>query len=157
MLAGGAIAHASRRQHCISMSTCEAELIALADCASELLYIIGLLRFLGHEIDEAIEVYPDNKAAYDLCHRFNSAQNSRHIDRKLFKMRELRGLGVMTVAHVPTAENPADLFTKVLNKQPFEKHRKFVHNLSGDTGADYARRAKSIERRAAARATAGAP
>jgi len=32
MLAGGAIAHASRRQHCISMSTCEAELIALADC-----------------------------------------------------------------------------------------------------------------------------
>jgi hypothetical protein len=149
MLAGGAIAHASRRQHCISMSTCEAELIALADCAIELLYIIGLLLFLGHEIDEAIEVYTDNKAAYDLCHRFNSAQNSRHIDRKLFKMRELRGLGVVTVAHVPTAENPADLFTKVLDKQPFDKHRKTVHNLSGDTGTNYARRAKSIERRAA--------
>jgi len=48
-------------------------------------------------------------------------------------MRELRGLAVMTVAHVPTAENPADLFTKVLDKQPFEKHRKFVHNLLGDT------------------------
>jgi len=80
----------------------------------------------------------------------------RHIDRKLFKMRELRGLGVVTVAHVPTAENPADLFTKVLDKQPFDKHRKFVHNLSGDTGADYARRAKSIERRAAAQTTAGA-
>jgi hypothetical protein len=156
MLAGGAIAHASRRQHCISMSTCEAELIALADCAIELLYIIGLLRFLGHEIDEAIEVYTDNKAAYDLCHRFNSAQNSRHIDRKLFKMRELRGLGVVTVAHVPTAENPADLFTKVLDKQPFDKHRKFVHNLLGDTGADYARRVKSVERRAVARGKATA-
>ena len=76
MLAGGALTHASRRQHCISMSTCEAEVIALADCAIELLYIISLLRFLGHEIDEAIEVYTDNKAAYDLCHRFNSAQNS---------------------------------------------------------------------------------
>jgi len=65
MLAGGALTHASRRQHCISMSTCEAEVIALADCAIELLYIIGLLRLLGHEIDEAIEVYTDNKAAYD--------------------------------------------------------------------------------------------
>jgi len=114
MLAGGAIAHASRRQHCISMSTCETELIAiaLADCAIKLLYITGLLRFLGHEIDEAIEVYTDNKAADDLCHRFNSAQNSRHIDRNLFNMRELRGLSVVTVAHVPTAEDPADLFTK---------------------------------------------
>jgi len=156
MLSGGAIAHASRRQHCISMSTCEAELIALADCAIKLLYIISLLRFLGHEIDEAIEVYTDNKAAYDPCHRFNSAQNSGHIDCKLSKMRELHGLGVTTVAHVPTAENPANLFTKVLDKQPFEKHRKFVHNLSGDTGAHYARRAKSIERRAMARTTAGA-
>ena len=85
-----------------------------SSCCS--LYIIGLLRFLGHKIDEAIEVYTattSNKAAYDLCsHRFNSAQNSRHIDGKLFKMRELRGLGVVTVAHVPTAENPADLVTK---------------------------------------------
>jgi len=138
------------------MSTCEAELIALADCAIKLLYIIGLLRFLGHEIDEAIEVFTDNKAAYDLCHRFNSAQNSRHIDCKFFKMRELCGLGVVTVAHVPTAENLADLFTKVLDKQPFDKHRKFVHNLSGDTGASYARRAKSIEWHAAAQTTAGA-
>jgi len=125
------------------VSTCEAELIALADCAIKLLYIISLLRLLGHEIDEAIEVYTNNKAAHDLCHRFNSSQNSRHINRKLFKMRELRGLGVVTVARAPTAENPADIFTKVLDKQPFDKHRKFVHNLSGDTGANYACRAKS--------------
>jgi len=133
MPAGGAIAHASRRQHCISMSTCKAELIALADCSIKLLYIIGLLWFLGHEIDEAIEVYTDNKAVYDLCHRFNSAQELRHINRKLFKMRKLRGLGVITVAHVPTAENPADLFTKVLDKQPFDERRKFVHTTSRAT------------------------
>jgi len=99
MLAGGGITHTSRRQHCNSMSTCEAELIALADCAIKPLYIIGLLRFLGHEIDEAIEVYTDNKAAYDFCHRFNSAQNSRHIDRELFKMRELRGRNRRARAH----------------------------------------------------------
>ena len=133
-LAGAAIAHVSRRQHCIAMSTCEAELIALADCAIELLYIIGLLEFLGHTQAEPIEVFTDNKAAYDLCHRFTSAQNSRHIDRKLFKMRELRGNGLVTVSHIPTESNPADLFTKVLDKQPFEKHRKFVMNLPGDAG-----------------------
>ena len=57
-----------------------------------------------------------------------SCTHSRHIDRKLFKMRELRGKGVVTVKYVPTGDNTADLFTKVLNRQPFEKHRKSVFN-----------------------------
>jgi hypothetical protein len=54
-----------------------------------------------------------------------------------------------TVRDGHDAENPAYLFARV-----FDKHRKFVRNLSGDTGADYARRAKSVERRAAARGKA---
>ena len=82
----------------------------------------------------------DSKAAYDLCHRFTSAQHSRHVDRKLFKMRELRGAGMVVVRHIPGDTNPADLFTKILSKQPFEKHRKFVMNLAGDTGIEHARR-----------------
>ena len=43
-------------------------------------------------------------------------------------MRELRGAGRVTVKYVPTGDNTADLFTKVLNRQPFEKHRKSVFN-----------------------------
>ena len=62
------------------------------------------------------------------CHRFTSAANSLHIDRKLFKMRELRGAGRVVVDLLPTEDNPADLFTKVLNRAPFEKHRKTVMN-----------------------------
>ena len=46
-------------------------------------------------------------------------------------MRELRGAGVVTVKYVPTDENTADLFTKILSRQPFEKHRKTVLNLPG--------------------------
>ena len=68
------------------MSTTEAELVALADCAIELLYIKTLLEFIGFEITGAILVETDSKGAHDLCHRFTSAQHTRHIDRKLFKM-----------------------------------------------------------------------
>jgi hypothetical protein len=110
------------------MSTCESELIALADCAIELLFVLELLSFLGHPTKEAVTVYTDNKAAHDLCWRFSSAQHTRHIDRKLFKMRELRGAGVAQVKMVPTADNPADIFTKILDRQPFEKHRSTVLN-----------------------------
>jgi hypothetical protein len=111
------------------MSSTEAELHALAECAIELLHVKTLLEFIGHDTDEAIEVRTDNKGAHDLCHRFTSAQNSRHIDRKLFKMRELRGEGVVNVSYVPTADNCSDIFTKILSRQPFEKHRKTILNL----------------------------
>ena len=66
------------------MSSTEAELIALADLAIELIYVKGLLEFIGHTHVGPIEVSTDNKGAYDLCHRFTSAQNSHHIERKVF-------------------------------------------------------------------------
>lgn len=128
ILCGGTISANSHRQHCITMSSTEAELVALADCAIELLYILGVLEDLGVEIPRPVDVCTDNKGAYDLCHRFTSAQNSRHVDRKMFKMRELRGAGTVTVRHIPTEQNPADLFTKVLSKSTFEKHRRTVLN-----------------------------
>ena len=90
-------------------------------------------------VKKRVKCFTDNKGAYDLCHRFTSAQNSRHIDRKLFKMRELRGAGVVRVRHIPGETNPADIFTKILSRQPFEKHRKFILNLPGSSGLEQAR------------------
>ena len=63
------------------------------------------------------------------------------MDRKIFKMRELRGAGRVTVRHIPGETNPADLFTKVLSRQVFEKHRKTVMNLPSDAGMESVRRA----------------
>ena len=108
-----------------------------------MLGVMAVVTFLGHDIDGPIDACTDSKAAYDLCHRFTSAQTSRHVDRKMFKMRELRGAGRVVVRHIPGDSNPADLFTKILSRQTFEKHRKTVLNLPGDTGVEYARRMAS--------------
>ena len=35
--------------------------------------------------------------------------------------------------------NPADLYTKILSRQPFEKHRKFSLNLAADLGLETSR------------------
>ena len=130
-LGGACIASCCRRQGCIAMSTTEAELVALAECAIELIALKGVLKTLGYEVDGPIDVGTDNKGAYDLCHRYTSAQHSRHIDRKLFKMREMRGAGQVQVRYVPTNDNTSDIFTKVLARQLFEKHRRTVLNLAG--------------------------
>ena len=112
------------------MSFTESELTALAELAIELLVFIGIAEAHGMAINYAVECGTDNKGAYDLCHRFTSAQHSRHIDRKLYKMRELRSAGRVTVKYVPTDDNTADIFTKVLSRQPFEKHRRALLNLA---------------------------
>ena len=54
-------------------------------------------------------------------------------------MRELRGAGVVRVRHIPGETNPADIFTKILTRQPFEKHRKFILNLPGNSGVQTTR------------------
>ena len=46
----------------------------------------------------------------------------------MYKMREMRGAALVTVKYVPTDDNTADLFTKILSRQPFEKHRRTVLN-----------------------------
>lgn len=170
MLAMAAVAHGSRRQHCIALSSTEAEMMALADLAVELLYIIEVLRQLGHEFDwetadletddpEAhrlihavgdsareggvikhgpIDTGVDNKGAYDLCSRSTAGKNSRHVERKVFKMRELRREGKVRLVLVPTAEMYADMLTKPLDDATFRKHRDFIMNagaMSGITGA----------------------
>ena len=40
----------------------------------------------------------------------------------------MRGAGTVEVSHIPTDKSPADLFTKVLSRQVFEKHRATVLN-----------------------------
>ena len=132
MLAGATISHASRRQHCITMSSTEAELVALCDLAIELIYVKQLVEFCGFVNKGDVEASTDNKGAYDLCHRYTSAQHSRHVDRKVFKMRELRGAGTVVVKHIPTDANPADMFTKVLTRQVFERHARVVMNWAAD-------------------------
>ena len=102
-------------------------------------------------------MYTDNKGAYDLCHRFTSAQHSRHVDRKLFKMRELRGAKIVTVAHIPTDTNPADIFTKILSRATFEKHRATVMNLVARHGDRDPNSGENPAGASPARERAGAP
>ena len=50
-------------------------------------------------------------------------------------MRELRGAGVTSVAHVETKLNPADIFTKITDRQTFERHRATILGLAAARGA----------------------
>ena len=58
-----------------------------------------------------------------------SCNKSRHIDRRFFKVRELEAAGVLVTRHVPTEDNAADMLTKHLPYDVFQRH---LTNLMGD-------------------------
>ena len=58
-----------------------------------------------------------------------TGQQTRHIDRRWFFVRELQHQEVVSVIAVPTADNISDLMTRVLNLRDFQKFVKLVMNL----------------------------
>ena len=129
MLCGAAIVWASRRQHSISMSSTEAEIIAASDAALEAVYLRALLAELGCRQAKPTVLHVDNKGAVELSKDLKSCNRSRHVERRYLKVRELVAAGEVEVKYIATEENPADMFTKsTLSAATFDKHSKFIMN-----------------------------
>jgi hypothetical protein len=128
-LAGAAVGHSSKRQQCISTSSTEAEIVAASACALEIMYFRGLLQNMGLEQPEPTVLLIDNTGAISLSRDRKSCNKSRHIDRRFFKVRELEAAGVLVTRHVPTEDNAADMLTKHLPYDVFQRH---LTNLMGD-------------------------
>ena len=47
---------------------------------------------------------------------------AHHVDRRYFKVRELQALGEVHVEHVDTALNSADVLTKPISRELFDRH-----------------------------------
>eukprot|EP00965_Chrysotila_dentata_P103436 3413796-Pleurochrysis_carterae.AAC.1 len=64
MYGGAAVSYGSKRQHCIFLSSTEAEIIAASHTAAEVIYLRGLLASeMGREEAQATPMYVDNSGA----------------------------------------------------------------------------------------------
>jgi len=76
------------------------------------------------------EAKTDNTGARDVCYRNTVTGNQRHVDRKVFKMREMRREKKAKVKHISTHENASDMLTKALDNTTFHRHRATNMNLA---------------------------
>eukprot|EP00965_Chrysotila_dentata_P111313 3680542-Pleurochrysis_carterae.AAC.1 len=83
---GAAASYGSKRQHCISLSSTEAEF--LPHTAAEVIYLHGLLAEMGFEQRHATPMYVDNSGAVERSKDRRSCQRLRHDDQRDLKMRE---------------------------------------------------------------------
>jgi len=143
-LNGNLVYWSSKKQPVIAQSTAEAETIAGCDGTKYAEFIRKAL----HEIEmilcgkskamnkgeknshvthwkskatHPITVFTDNKAAELVANSGDFTKRMKHIDVRYYYQAEQVAKGIVTVQHVPGAENPADLFTKPVKLPVFRK------------------------------------
>jgi hypothetical protein len=124
-LNGALIAWRSKAQKTVTLSSTEAEYMALGDLCIEVLFVKMLMETMGFKIVLPIEIEIDNTGAMFLAENSTTSQRTKHIDVRHHFVRNLIRDGIIKVGFVPTLENDADLYTKNLSGDLFDKHSQF--------------------------------
>ena len=102
----------SRKQKCIALSTCKAEIIALSEAAKDVVYLRKLVRGLGVPEPGPTPLATDSQSARDVSYNPEHHDKMKHVQRRHFFVRDMVESFEIEVPFVRTAENLADFFTK---------------------------------------------
>ena len=104
----------SKKQNCVSLSTAEAEYIAVESSCSQLVWMKQMLKEYNVEQDVLI-LYCDNLSAINISKNRIQHSRTKHIDIRHHFIRDLVEEKVVTLEHVDTEEQLTNIFTKALD------------------------------------------
>ena len=132
-LFGNLVANSSRLQHCVTLSTCEAEFLALVAAAQFALWACQLIRELGVQLPDCMELFCDNKSAAAIAHTPVGHKYTKHIDIRLMFLKELCcDRKIFDIVFTGSATNLANTNTKTTANKEFLPFRDILKNLSRD-------------------------
>ena len=126
LLSSGAVSWSSRKQPVVTLSTTEAEFVAASSCACQAVWLRRLLEELNHVQEESTVIYCDNSSAIKLSKNPVLHGRSKHIDMRFHFLRDLSKDEVVKLIHCGSQEQIADILTKPLKLDSFEKLRSMM-------------------------------
>ncbi|KAK7368917.1 hypothetical protein VNO80_10950 [Phaseolus coccineus] len=123
MLGTWAVSWSSKKQPVVTLSTTEAEFIAVASCACQGVWLRRVLEKLGHVQGVCTTIYCDNSFAIRLSRNPVLHGRSKHIDVRFHFLRDLTRDGIVELVRCSTQEQVADIMTKPLKLEAFLKLR----------------------------------
>ena len=122
-----ALTWGSRKQK--SISTCEAEIIALSEATKDVVYLRKLVRGLGAPEPGPTTLANDSQSARDISYNPEHHDRMKHVQRRHFFVRDMVEEFEIEVPFVRTADNLADFFTKPMKSaSQFHALRKIIMN-----------------------------
>ena len=127
---GGMITNwSSKKQATVSLSSTEAEYQALSNCAQEAMFTQTLINEITGQMNTAI-IYEDNLGAIYLVKNYQISARTKHIDVRHHYVRDLRNAKRLEVRFKRSEDNSADVMTKNLGRELFEKHTESIRTGS---------------------------
>ena len=113
----------------------EAEFVALTDAAKEMLWFDRILNEtinlkIISDIKSRSKLYVDNIAAIDFVKSQIENHRTKHIDVKLFFVRDLIYKGTFDIKYIKSKQNLADIFTKPLTKNELINFREIIFHIN---------------------------
>ena len=114
----------SKKQSTVSLSTAEAEYIAIATATQELLWINQYLIEIGYKEKNSIPIIrTDNQAAKQIASNDTLHSRSKHIDIRYHFIRQLVQEQQVKIEYISTKEQQGDINTKRLDVSSFRRLR----------------------------------
>ena len=82
-----------------------------------------LFEDLGYDITRPSPLLVDNKSSIQVAKYLEHQSTMKHVHRAYHWIRIHIEQGEISVSHIPSNENPADIFTKPLGRVKFAKFR----------------------------------
>ena len=123
-IGGTAVTWKSQKQSCVALSTAEAEYMALSSTAQEAIWMRELNSDLGNQQSQPILIFEDNQSAISMAKNPQFHGRSKHINIKYHFIREQVCNGKIRLIYCPTEDMLADLFTKGIGSEKFERLRR---------------------------------
>ena len=112
-----------KKQPIVTLSTTEAEYVAVATCACQAIWMKRILKEIGHEQDEEIVLFCDNTSTIKLSKNAVMHGKSKHIRVRYHFLRELTKESFVKLVYYSTEEQLADIMTKPLKMTSFQRIR----------------------------------
>ena len=114
-------------QKTVTLSSCEAEYVAMTDAVKEALWMKQLCGDVGF-VQGTVKIYVDNQSAIKLAKHAMVRPRTKHIGMRYHWVREQLEAKAIELVYVPTNENIADLFTKNLGRNLMQQ---FLQSVMG--------------------------
>jgi hypothetical protein len=125
-LNGGTISWSCRKQDIVTLSTTEAEYVAMTEAVKEALWVRSAMKELCDQGNGPLTVFCDNQSAIAMTDKQNFSNKTKHVDVKFHFVRDMVKKEELELKYIATDVNIADLMTKPLGRVKMEQLRELA-------------------------------
>jgi hypothetical protein len=119
---GVAVVWKSKAQRSVTLSSSEAEYVALSEAAKEIKFVVLILLSMGIRVKLPVIVRVDNVGAIFMTENTATTGRTKHVDIRYRFVNEYVEDKFIEIIFVRTEDNDADVFTKNVSGETYDRH-----------------------------------